>query len=176
LRAALLAVIVALPSPALAFEVAETTFAVYHTENGQEVSETTTIVPLRTDNETCWNWFIRSAETTGDLTFTERLVMPEAPESWGDVDNIPEGQIGKIVLEEGGKVGITTRKTAPDGDGWFGHGWCILPGDPVGPHYVEVTIDGKLVHRFDFEVIAAPEAPPPTQVTRRSERSGRFSL
>lgn len=176
MRAALLAIAILAPTAAGAFEVAETTFEVYHTENGQEVSEATTTVPLRTDNETCWNWFIRAAEPNGEVTYTERLVMPTAPESWGDLDDIPEGQIGKFILEVGGKVGISTRKATLDGEGWFGHGWCILPGDPVGPHHVEVTIEGKLAHRFDFEVIAPPDAPPPTQVIRRSERSGRFSL
>jgi hypothetical protein len=175
LRAALLTIALLSPTAASAFEVAETAFEVYRTENGQEVSESTTTVPLRTDNQTCWNWFIRFSETTGDVTFKERLIMPEAPESWGDVDDIPEGQIGKLVLEDGGKVGITTRQATLD-DGWIGHGWCILPGDPVGAHQIEVTVEGKLVHRFDFNVIAPPDAPPPTQVIRRSERSGRFSL
>lgn len=175
MRAALIALLVALPSSALAVDVEDTAFEVYRTENGQEVSEATTTVPLRTDNETCWNWYIRLKDASGEVTFTERLVMPEEPESWGDVNDIPEGQIGKLVLEDGGKVGITTRLTTLN-DGWFGHGWCILPGDPVGPHSVEVSIDGELVHRFDFEVVPPPDAPPPTQVIRRSERSGRFSL
>jgi hypothetical protein len=175
LRSVLAALLILAPSAALAFEVRETAFEVYHMENGEEVSESTTVVPLSPDNQTCWNWFIRSAESAGDVTFTERLVMPEAPESWGDPDDIPEGQIGPLVLEEGGRIGISTRKTALD-DGWFGHGWCILPGDPVGPHYVEVTVEGEMVHRFDFVVEAPPGPPPPTRVIERRERSGRFSL
>jgi hypothetical protein len=175
LRAALVALVIAAPTAASAFDVAETAFEVYHTENGVEVSESTTQVPLRTDNETCWNWYIRTPDTSGSVTFTERLVMPEAPESWGDLNDIPEGQIGKLVLEDGGRIGISTRK-ADLSDGWFGHGWCILPGDPVGPHTVEVSVEGEVIHRFDFEVVAPPEAPPPTRVIRRSERSGRFSL
>jgi hypothetical protein len=97
---------------------------------------------LSLDNETCWNWYIRSADTDGEVTFTEKLLMPEAPDSWGDVNDIPDGQIGKLILEDGGKIGITTRKATLD-DGWFGHGWCLLPGDPTGDHSVEVTIDGQ---------------------------------
>jgi hypothetical protein len=177
LRFAFLAFVALLPSPAFAFEVRETTFEVYHNENGEEVSETTTTVPLSFDDQTCWNWWIRSAEDSGEVTFTEKLIMPEAPESWGDPDDIPEGQIGKLILEDGGRVGISTRKHTLD-EGWFGHGWCIVPGDPVGDHVVEVTIEGELVHRFEFEVVPprAEVTPPPTRVYDRSERTGRFSL
>lgn len=175
LRAVLVALLALLPTAAPAFEAAETAFEVYHMENGQEVSEATTVVPLVTDNQTCWNWFIRSTETTGEVTFVERLVMPNAPESWGDPTEIPEGQVGPLVLEEGGRIGISTRKATLE-DGWFGHGWCIIPGDPVGAHSVEVSVEGKLVHRFDFEVVAPANPSPPTRVVRRSDRSGRFSL
>jgi hypothetical protein len=177
LRLALAALVVLAPTAALAFDVRETAFEVYHTENGEEVSEATTTVPLSFDNQTCWNWWIRSVDTDGEVTFTERLVMPEAPESWGDPEEIPEGQIGKLVLEEGGKIGISTRKATLD-DGWFGHGWCVVPGDPIGDHYVEVTMEGELIHRFDFEVVPprAEVVPPPTRLYDRTDRSGRFSL
>jgi hypothetical protein len=177
LRVALIALAVLSPSAALAFDVRETTFEVYHTVDGEEVSDATTTVPMSPDDQTCWNWFIRSTESTGEVTFTERLVMPEAPESWGDPDEIPEGQVGKLILEDGGKIGISTRRVALD-DGWFGHGWCILPGDPTGDHYVEVTIDGEMVHRFDFEVVPFRAEVPPaqTRVYDRTDRSGRFSL
>lgn len=176
-RSAVVTLLVLAPTGALGFEVRETTFEVYHTENGEEVSEATTTVPLSPDNETCWNWFIRSTEDTGNVTFTERLIMPEAPESWGDTDEIPDGQIGKLRLEDDGKIGITTRKADLD-DGWFGHGWCILPGDPTGDHAVEVSIDGQMVHRFEFEVVPlrAVVPPPPTQRYDRTDRTGRFSL
>ena len=177
MRAALLALFALAPTAAIAFEVRETTFEVYHTENGEEVSEVTTTVPLSFDNQTCWNWWIRSTEDTGDVTFTEKLIMPTAPESWGDPDEIPEGQIGKLILEDGGKIGISTRKAALD-DGWFGHGWCLLPGDPIGDHVVEVTVEGEVVHRFEFEVVPprTEVAPPPTRAYDRTDRSGRFSL
>jgi hypothetical protein len=160
-----------------AFEVRETTFEVYHVENGEEVSETTTTVPLSFDNQTCWNWWIRSAGNTGEVTFTEKLIMPTAPENWGDPDERPEGQVGKLILEDGGKIGISTRKAALD-DGWFGHGWCIVPGDPVGDHVVEVTVEGELVQRFEFEVVPprAEVTPSPTHRHDRTDRSGRFSL
>lgn len=177
MRLALAALVLLAPTAALAFDVRETAFEVYHNENGEEVSEATTTVPLSFDDQTCWNWWIRSTETDGEVTFTERLVMPEAPDSWGDPDEIPEGQIGKLILEDGGKIGISTRKATLD-DGWFGHGWCIVPGDPTGDHYVEVTIDGEMVHRFDFEVVPprAEVTPPPTRVYDRTDRTGRFSL
>ena len=175
MRTLLVALLVAWPTAASAFEITETAFEVYKMVDGEEVSEATTTVPLSPDDQTCWNWFIRSAETTGEVTFTERLVMPAAPESWGDLSVPAEGQIGLLVLEEDGKVGVSTRKATLD-DGWFGHGWCILPGDPTGPHYVEVTVDGEMVQRFDFEVVPLPGDPPPTRIVKRSERGGRYSL
>jgi hypothetical protein len=120
LRAAVFALLALTPTAAMSFEVPETAFEVYHTENGREVSESTTTVPLSFDDQTCWNWWIRSVENTGEVTFTEKLMMPTAPESWGDPDEIPEGQIGKLILEDGGKIGISTRNATLD-DGWFGH-------------------------------------------------------
>ena len=171
MRTALAVLLIAVPAAASAFEISETTFEVYQTVDGEEVSETTTTVPLSFDDQTCWNWFIRSTETTGEVTFTERLVMPVAPESWGDLTDIPEGQVGPLVLEEDGKIGISTRKATLD-DGWFGHGWCVLPAIPSGPHYVEISIDGEMVQRFDFEVVALPGDPPPTR-DRQTQRTRR---
>ena len=62
MRTALAVLLIAVPAAASAFEVSETSFEVYQTENGEEVSETTTTVPLSFDDQTCWNWFIRSTE------------------------------------------------------------------------------------------------------------------
>lgn len=175
MRAMLVAALIAIPSAAAAFDIADSAFEVHSTVDGEVVATTTTTVPLSFDDETCWYWYIRSTEATGEVTFVERLAMPAAPESWGDLDAADPDEVAPTRIEDGGRVGISTRKATLD-DGWFGHGWCLLPGDPAGPHSVEVMIDGIMVKRFDFEVVAPPAPDLPAVVMRRSERSGRFSL
>lgn len=189
-RQAILIAVLAAPAPAIAFDIVDTTFEVYRTVDGEQVSETTTVVPLVMDEDVCWQWYIQTSQT-GEVVYTERLVMPVAPDSWGDVDDIPEDQIGPLVLEDGGRIGISTRRATPQ-EGWFGRGWCLVPGDPVGPHRVDISIDGSVVKTFRFDVVAPPAKPPQGEPAEpqtgpgldrprgpgydRSERTGRFSL
>lgn len=161
------------PTPATAFQMIDSAFEVYHTVDGKEVAEATTMVPLRLNDETCWYWFIRSADTAGDVTFTERLIMPGAPKSWGDVTATDPEEVEPLRIEHDGTVGVSSRRQKLD-DGWFSHGWCLLPGDPTGPHTVEISVDGMIVRRFEFEVVP-PLGDATTRVVRPNERGGRFS-
>jgi hypothetical protein len=163
-------------SPALAVEVLETAFEVHRTVDGQDVGEATTIVPLRTD-DSCWYWYLRLDQTKGEVTYVERLIMPAAPTSWGDLSETDPAEVSPFRLEEDGKVGVSHRRE-PLSDGWLSHGWCFLPGDPTGPHKVEISIGGKLVQRFEFEVVDAPAETQPTtpmHLPKRTDRTGRFS-
>lgn len=176
MRLVLILAFIALPTAAPAFQMTDSAFEVHRVVDGESVSEATTTVPLSVDDETCWYWYIRSADLKGEVTFVERLELPVAPESWGDLSLADKDEVVPTRIENDGTVAISTRRAALD-DGWFGHGWCLLPGDPTGPHRVEVSVDGVAVRSFDFDVVdeTAPERNP-TRVIRRSERSGRFSL
>ncbi len=164
------------PGQAWALEVLETAFEVHRTVDGEDVAEATTVVPLRTD-DSCWYWYIRLDQLKGEVTYVERLVMPEAPESWGDTTTPDPSAVSAFRLEDGGTIGVSPRREAL-ADGWLSHGWCFLPGDPTGQHRVDVSIGGKLVHRFEFEVVDAPIESQPaasTHVRQRTDRTGRFS-
>jgi hypothetical protein len=163
-------------TPSVAIEVLETAFEVHRTVDGEDVGEATTVVPLRTD-DSCWYWYLRLDQTKGEVTYIERLIMPSVPASWGDLSQMDPAEVSPFRLEDNGRIGVSHRKE-PLSDGWLSHGWCFLPGDPTGPHKVEVSIGGKLVHRFEFEVVDAPaETQPatPSHLPKRTERTGRFS-
>jgi hypothetical protein len=136
----------AFATPTSALEVLESVFQVSYTHDGQSYTFNDTYVPLLPGNA-CYNWYVRVDATSAPLTVGERMTLPIAID-WGT-------QLPETVIEEDGKVAVTTSSMTTDGDGWFTHGWCAAEGDPTGPHLIEVSVDGQMLASFPFEVLGA---------------------
>jgi hypothetical protein len=152
-RLALAAVLMLLPSvPTLGAEVIETSFQASFRYAGADLVLDTTTVPLLADNA-CYDWYIRLAEGTTAAAGTERRQLPE-PIDWGalvddDTDNLD-------ISEDGAAVTATFEPDIDD-DGWIKGGWCVVEGDPLGEHTIEVALDGEPAHTFAFTIVAPAE-------------------
>lgn len=133
---------IALAAPAAAApKVLETKFVVL--QDGK-VTETNK-VPLIPD-EVCFQWHIRLDVPDGPVEFTEVFTLPAAPDVWdtgpgGGVEISPDGATSTLI------------DTYDVRNGWLLHGWCIAEGDPLGPHKMEISVEGTLLHTFVFQVI-----------------------
>ncbi len=99
------------------------------------------VVPLVPGQQ--FGWHIDVGDQ-GLHTWREVLITPAAPREWVGSD---------LTIVEDGKVGITERTDVAAG-GSLSHAWTITDGDPAGPHVVEVWLDGRLVKRVPFTIVA----------------------
>jgi hypothetical protein len=163
-----LAVLGMLPAtPALALEVVEGVLQVSYTHNGTSYVFNDSYVPLLPAN-VCYTWYLRVDAAATPLTFVERMTLPQAIQ-WGTPGSDPGDE---TVIEQGGRVAVTTLPVTTDDLGWFSHGWCAAEGDPTGEHLFEISVDGAELMTFPFTVVA-PESytfPGPT-VPERAHRS-----
>lgn len=117
-------------------------------KDGVEEYAYTTELPL-IPGEICYYWRLQLDDKTGAVAYTEVFRLPDVPTTMGDV----EGQIDpSMKVEEDGKLVTVTRNGDLD-DGWFGNGWCVSDGDPLGPHNITIKMQGKTVGSFDFTVV-----------------------
>lgn len=134
-------------------EVTGTAFELGLTVNGETTYTATTSIPLL-PGEACYYWYIQLSKAKGDIAFTEVMTLPAPPADWGDAATI-EG----ITISEDG-MSVTREGSMVPTEGWISNGWCIVEGDPTGPHLIEVRIGEELVGSFGFEVVA-PEGDTP---------------
>lgn len=99
------------------------------------------IVPLVPGQQFGWELAL---EDEGLHTWREVLITPQAPREWVGAD--------LQILDEG-RVGITER-TEVAVDGVLAHAWTITDGDPAGHHVLELWLDGRLVKRASFMILA----------------------
>lgn len=132
-------------TPILALDVLQSELQVSFRHDGEDYVRNDRFVPLLPDNA-CYTWYVRADAPDTTLQVVERFTLP-APIDWGT-------QSPETVIEDGGRIAVTTSEMPTDGLGWFSHGWCAAEGDPTGPHLIEVSVDGKALASFPFEVIA----------------------
>ncbi len=137
--------VVPMTAPALALEVAESVFQVTFNHNSRDYALNDTYVPLLPGNA-CYTWYLRTDQPDAEITIVERMTLPSAIE-W----TIAPGD--GTVIEEDGKVAVTTVPLSSDGEGWITHGWCAAEGDPTGSHLIELSADGVALASFPFEVV-----------------------
>ncbi len=103
----------------------------------------------------CYTWTIRLSGKDELLKYREVLKLPAAPAFVsGDDDPYSPTKISKDR-----KTVETTLFTVPR-QGMIDGGWCIVAGDPAGPHTIEVFSGEQLLRRFDFELtIERPALP-----------------
>jgi hypothetical protein len=113
---------------------------------GERRSIASTLVPYL-PNQACFGWRIRLAAAPAVVRLREVLQLPAAPAFWSNEDDA----YSPHRYSADRKTAITEQFAAPQ-DGWIASSWCIVEGDPVGAHSIEVFIDDRLIRRFDFEV------------------------
>lgn len=113
---------------------------------GNERTIASDLVPYL-PNQACFGWRIRLAEPPGVVRVREVLQLPEAPAFWSGEDD----EYSPHTFSADRKTATTEEYKAPV-DGWLRSQWCIVEGDPMGPHSIEVYIDGDLIRNFAFEV------------------------
>jgi hypothetical protein len=101
----------------------------------------TDVIPLVAGQQFGWTLDVGDE---GLHTWREVLITPAAPREWVGAD---------LTIVDEGKVGITERTDVAVG-GVLSHAWTITDGDPAGAHIVEVWVDGRLVKRVPFIIVA----------------------
>lgn len=140
-----------------AIELVDSDFQVTFQYGGSEQRLSEDKVPLLPANA-CYTWWMKLGEGPPPLDVIERLELPVPLADWGDAATNPDDG---IQILEGGRVASSQFTPEIDSEGWFSKGWCAAAGDPVGPHQIEVWIDGTLLKTFDFEVLAPEDYPWP---------------
>lgn len=92
-----------------------------------------------------YGWRITLRNPPARVTWREELTLPSKPASWGTNSS------GTRTVSADGKTLTTERQVAPM-QGVIGNTWQIMRGDPQGQYRINVSIDGKLVQTFNFEV------------------------
>lgn len=146
--AVFVAVLTAIATGAAAYTVEDAVFLVSILDGeGNARSVEADVVPYL-PNRACFGWRIRLAGAPSLVRTREVLKLPAAPAFWSG-ENDP---YSPHTFSADRRTATTEEFAAPDADGWISSTWCLAEGDPVGPHSVEIYIDGELVRRFDFEV------------------------
>jgi len=136
------------PAAAAAFSIETAEFVVSVSDDrGNQRSVVADVVPYLPERA-CFGWRVRLVEPPALVRYREVLQLPEAPEYWGGEDDA----YSPHVFSADRTRATTEEFVVPDEDGWVSNTWCIADGDPLGPHSIELTVEGEAVKRFDFEV------------------------
>lgn len=103
----------------------------------------TTTFDRASSNHFGWRIDVR-ASTRRELAIEEVLALPSAPLRWGISDNV------KISADR--RRATTLLSASPDASHHIQNFWMFSPGDPSGPHFFELHVEGKFVTRLEFEV------------------------
>lgn len=129
----------------LAVETAEFLVLLTDGEGGRQAIASSLVPYL--PNRACFGWRIRLTDAPAMVRLREVLQLPTAPAFWSGEDDTYSPH--KYSAD---RTTATTEQFAAPKDGWIGSSWCIVEGDPVGAHFIEVFIDDRLIRHFDFEV------------------------
>lgn len=135
--------------PAFGAQLVDSVFQVGFSYAGTDEILNDTIVPLLPENA-CYSWHVRLAPDDKPKSATETLSLPVALADWGDLATNPDDGID---ISADGKTATRVFDPAPDPEGWFSHSWCVVEGDPTGPHTIAVAVDGETLTIFEFEVV-----------------------
>ena len=116
--------------------------------DGQSAPIETTNVPYR-PNASCYTWVLSVAPENRNLSVREVFQLPASARTWGDD---PTG----ITAVNNDRSTAVTEFIDSLGDGLISHGWCVIEGDPAGPHRIRVFAGDVLLHEFRFNVVEQP--------------------
>jgi len=140
-----------------AAEMVDSDFQVTFQYGGSEQRLSEDKVPLLPGNA-CYTWWMKLAPGEAPQTAVETLVLPEPLSDWGDFASNPDDG---VTISADNTTATSTFVPEVDSDGWLSKGWCAAEGDPVGPHRIEVSVDGTLLKTYQFEVLAPEDYPWP---------------
>jgi len=136
------------PAAASALKVEASEFVVSVSDGeGNQRSIESDIVPYLPDRA-CFGWRLRVTDAPRLVRYREILKLPHAPAFWSGEDD----EYSPHVFSADRTTATTEEFAAPDADGWLSSSWCIVDGDPVGRHSIDVYLQDALVRHFDFEV------------------------
>lgn len=126
-------------------EVVKATFGLFNRQGTDKPSFVpSNVVPLVVDQAYGWVMLIKADVST--VMWREEFTLPAAPATWGG----PE-RLGTRAMSDDGRTVITEREVAPR-HGLIFNLWTVAVGDPAGTYRMRVSIDGHLVHTFEFQV------------------------
>jgi hypothetical protein len=120
-------------------------FSVIRDPGGDQIRETNRI-PYR-PRISCFEWVLEMMPVGRERVFSEVLELPGAATDWTSEDGVPVE-----VAADGGSATVEHRLAADAGA--LGGSWCLAPGDPLGTYQVTVREGGRVIHHFDFEIVA----------------------
>jgi hypothetical protein len=132
-----------------AAEMIESDFQVTFQYGGVEHRLSEDRVPLLAANA-CYTWWIQLADAQAVQSAEERLILPEPLADWGDLSTNPDDG---VEISADNTTATSTFVPEIASDGWFSKGWCVAADDPLGPHRIEVSIDGTPIDTFEFDVV-----------------------
>ena len=93
-----------------------------------------------------YGWFIEVGAHSVPISWTEQLVLPEAPASWGAAESQPNASISRD------RRTITIRDESKAIDGYIYKTWEVSEGDPSGQYSMRVTLSDGRAAEFSFIV------------------------
>ena len=93
-----------------------------------------------------FGWFIEVGAVSDPIWWTEQLMLPEAPASWGEL-----GSQANVSISRDRRT-ITTRDESEAIDGWIYNMWEVIEDDPSGQYSIRVTLSDGRSTEFLFAV------------------------
>ena len=93
-----------------------------------------------------YGWIIEVGSESGAISWTEQLILPEAPASWGPAEVQPNASISRD------RRTITIRDEGVAMNGYISNVWGVGEGDPSGEYSIRVTLSDGRSAEFLFTV------------------------
>lgn len=104
----------------------------------------TALVPNEEDQ--AYGWRVRVAESDRAMKWIETVTLPEAPDSWGDMEDDPN-----VLISDDGRTATTVGAVIPDG-GYVEGTWYVAIGDPAGEYVMSVELSDGRRASFTFRL------------------------
>ena len=93
-----------------------------------------------------YGWIIEVGAMSSPISWTEQLILPEAPASWGPSEDQPNVSISRD------RRTITIRDESVAMNGYVHNVWVVGEGDPSGRYSIRVTLSDGRSAEFLFTV------------------------
>jgi hypothetical protein len=133
------------PPGASSVEVVRAAFGLFNPAGtGQPPFVPGNLVPLVVNQAYGWVIVIKTSAKT--VRWREEFTLPAEPATWGG----PE-PIGTRSMSDDRRTTITERDVSPQ-NGVIFNSWAVATGDPSGTYRMRISIEGRLVRTFEFQV------------------------
>lgn len=112
--------------------------------DGQPAFVPTMSVPLLKGQ--AYGWVVEIKTKAKVVRWREDFTLPSSPATWG----APE-PFGSRATSDDGRSTITEREVHPKNGVLFNY-WAVAPGDPKGIYRMRISIEGREIRTFEFEV------------------------